>query len=45
MEGGKGAEGLPVQFYDLRYSYLDVDEALRVWAEGGDLYWGRGGDA
>lgn len=25
---------LPVQFYDLQYSYLDIDEALRVWAEG-----------
>ena len=25
---------LPTQFYDLQYSYLDVDEALRVWAEG-----------
>lgn len=25
---------LPVQFYDLQYSYLDIDESLRVWAEG-----------
>ncbi|KAF2271170.1 hypothetical protein CC78DRAFT_13213 [Lojkania enalia] len=25
---------LPVQFYDLQYSYLDIDEALRTWAEG-----------
>ncbi|KAF2176204.1 hypothetical protein K469DRAFT_607965 [Zopfia rhizophila CBS 207.26] len=25
---------LPVQFYDLQYSCLDIDEALRVWAEG-----------
>jgi hypothetical protein len=25
---------LPVQFYDLQYSYLDIDEALRVWAAG-----------
>jgi len=24
---------LPIQFYDLQYSYLDIDEALRVWAE------------
>ncbi|PVH93907.1 hypothetical protein DM02DRAFT_573723 [Periconia macrospinosa] len=22
---------LPVQFYDLQYSYIDIDEALRVW--------------
>jgi len=25
---------LPVQFFDLQYSYVDIDEALRVWAEG-----------
>jgi hypothetical protein len=25
---------LPVQFYDLQYLSLDIDEALRVWAEG-----------
>jgi hypothetical protein len=25
---------LPVQFYDLQYFYSDIDEALRVWAEG-----------
>lgn len=25
---------LPVQFYDLQYLYLDIDEALRIWAEG-----------
>ncbi|KAF2867810.1 hypothetical protein BDV95DRAFT_162291 [Massariosphaeria phaeospora] len=25
---------LPVQFHDLQYSCLDIDEALRVWAEG-----------
>jgi hypothetical protein len=25
---------LPVQFYDLQYSYLDIDESLRAWAEG-----------
>lgn len=25
---------LPVQFYDLQYSCLDIDEALRIWAEG-----------
>jgi hypothetical protein len=24
---------LPQQFYDLQYSSLDIDEALRVWAE------------
>ncbi|KAF2731017.1 hypothetical protein EJ04DRAFT_554997 [Polyplosphaeria fusca] len=29
-----GMSSLPVQFYDLQYSYLDIDEALRVWAEG-----------
>lgn len=41
-EGGLEAAGmpLPVQFFDTRYSYLDVDEALRIWAEGG----GGGGE-
>ena len=24
---------LPHQFYDLQYSSLDIDEALRLWAE------------
>lgn len=24
---------LPAQFYDLQYSSLDIDEALRVWAD------------
>ena len=23
---------LPQQFYDLQYSFLDIDEALRQWA-------------
>jgi hypothetical protein len=27
---------LPMQFYDFMYSYLDIDEALRIWAEGTD---------
>ncbi|KAF1964325.1 hypothetical protein BU23DRAFT_562045 [Bimuria novae-zelandiae CBS 107.79] len=35
MAGEECGEGLPVQFWDLRYSYLDVDEALRAWEEGG----------
>ncbi|KAF2202245.1 hypothetical protein GQ43DRAFT_392578 [Delitschia confertaspora ATCC 74209] len=25
---------LPVQFYDLQYSYYDIDESIRIWAEG-----------
>ena len=24
---------LPVEFHDLQYSHIDIDEALRVWAE------------
>jgi hypothetical protein len=27
---------LPQQFYDLQYSSLDIDDALRVWAEKND---------
>lgn len=25
---------LPVQFFDLQYSTLDIDEALRAWVDG-----------
>ena len=28
---------LPHQFYDLQHSSLDIDEALRLWAERPDL--------
>lgn len=28
------SSAIPKQFYDLQYSYLDIDEALRIWAEG-----------
>jgi hypothetical protein len=24
---------LPVQFFDLQYSTLDIDEALRIWLD------------
>ncbi|KAK7189622.1 hypothetical protein DPSP01_013435 [Paraphaeosphaeria sporulosa] len=30
------ATTIPVQFYDFMYAYLDIDEALRIWAEGSE---------
>ncbi|KAF2438832.1 hypothetical protein P171DRAFT_436741 [Karstenula rhodostoma CBS 690.94] len=31
------ATTLPIQFYDFMYAYLDIDEALRIWAESSEI--------